>query len=166
MAMLIMQVVGYQNSGKTTIIEKCVKEFAFLGIKVGVLKHHGHGGTPDVYQKDSVRHFQAGAKVSAVAGEGALLLHARIDESKSLVKFIELYQHFFEIEVLFIEGYKNLSYPKIVCLRDENDLDLLELPNIQAIASRKPMKKKRSFILGQDDDLLINWLKNYLHINR
>lgn len=51
MAMMILQVVGHQNSGKTTLIEKCIKELTNHGIKVGTFKHHGHGGKPDIPKK-------------------------------------------------------------------------------------------------------------------
>ncbi|HJV30673.1 MAG TPA: molybdopterin-guanine dinucleotide biosynthesis protein MobB, partial [Bacillales bacterium] len=74
---MIFQVVGYQNSGKTTFITKILKQLKIEGDSVGVIKHHGHGGKPDVYeQKDSARHIENGAIATIVEGNGRLLLQA------------------------------------------------------------------------------------------
>lgn len=36
--------IGYQNSGKTTLVEKVIAELTRRGLRVGSLKHHGHHG--------------------------------------------------------------------------------------------------------------------------
>lgn len=41
---LILQVVGYQNSGKTSFVSELTKQLSSAGRRVGVIKHHGHGG--------------------------------------------------------------------------------------------------------------------------
>lgn len=65
----IIQIVGYQNSGKTTLMEQLIKHATKEGLRVGTIKHHGHGGAPvENLSKDSNRHEQAGARVSAVEG--------------------------------------------------------------------------------------------------
>lgn len=40
----ILQIVGYQNSGKTTLVEKMVHALTEREMKVATIKHHGHGG--------------------------------------------------------------------------------------------------------------------------
>lgn len=50
----ILQVVGYQNSGKTTLIEKLCQLAECEGLKLGCFKHHGHGGTPDRLFKEKI----------------------------------------------------------------------------------------------------------------
>ncbi|QQK74745.1 molybdopterin-guanine dinucleotide biosynthesis protein MobB [Salicibibacter cibarius] len=40
----VLQVVGYKNSGKTTLMEELVKAFSAREMHVAALKHHGHGG--------------------------------------------------------------------------------------------------------------------------
>ena len=47
----ILQIVGYQNKRKTTLVEKIVHALAERKIKVATIKHHGHGGFPEVAQK-------------------------------------------------------------------------------------------------------------------
>ncbi|MCM3734443.1 molybdopterin-guanine dinucleotide biosynthesis protein B [Bacillus cytotoxicus] len=123
-AVPVLQIVGYQNSGKTTLTEKLIKALTNEGVKVGAIKHHGHGGYPEVpLQKDSERHRGAGAIVSAVEGDGLLSLSTKGDWS--LEKIIRLYTCF-EAEVIIVEGYKKERYPKVVLLRSEEDASLLE----------------------------------------
>jgi molybdopterin-guanine dinucleotide biosynthesis adapter protein len=123
--MKILQVVGYKNSGKTTLVEKLIKEAAHQGYRVGAVKHHGHGGYPDLYERwnDSNRHRQAGAIVSSVEGNGLLQLQATQDKW-SLQQILHIYS-FFPIDVVFVEGFKKEKYPKIVMLRSNDDLPLL-----------------------------------------
>ncbi|AWC30194.1 molybdopterin-guanine dinucleotide biosynthesis protein B [Bacillus cytotoxicus] len=128
----ILQIVGYQNSGKTTLMEKLVHAFSSEGRKVATIKHHGHGGFPELSQKDSERHRQAGAVVSAVEGAGLLSLSA-LRNHWMLKDVIQLYE-FFAVDLILIEGYKTESYPKIVLLRSLDDMSLLEqVDNIKAV---------------------------------
>ena len=52
---LILQVVGYQNSGKTSFVSELTARLSATGLRVGVIKHHGHGGTFDLPMTDSHR---------------------------------------------------------------------------------------------------------------
>lgn len=128
----ILQIVGYQNSGKTTLVEKFVRILTNEGMKVATIKHHGHGGFPEVPQKDSERHRQAGAVVSSVEGAGLLSLTSLRDKW-SLEEIIHLYE-FFEIDIILIEGYKAETYPKVVLLRSMEDAALLnKVENVMGI---------------------------------
>ncbi|PQZ55920.1 molybdopterin-guanine dinucleotide biosynthesis protein B [Bacillus sp. MYb209] len=128
----ILQIVGYQNSGKTTLVEKMVHALAEREMKVATIKHHGHGGFPEVAQKDSERHRKAGAVVSSVEGAGLLSLSSLRDEW-SLQEIIRLYE-FFEVDMILIEGYKTEKYPKVVLLRSAEDAELLhKVENVVAV---------------------------------
>lgn len=121
----ICQVVGYKNSGKTTLMNQLIADFTKRKKRVGAIKHHGHGGEPDrVLNTDSDLHMQAGACLSSVQGESVVQMTLQ-DENFSLRDIIALYS-MLSIEHIFIEGYKDEFYPKIVLIRDEKDLDLLD----------------------------------------
>ncbi|MDF2791271.1 MAG: molybdopterin-guanine dinucleotide biosynthesis protein MobB, partial [Neobacillus sp.] len=130
---IIYQIVGYQNSGKTTIILKIIEFLKNEGIKSATIKHHGHGGRPDILsEKDSAKHINAGAVASLVEGEGRLCLQA--DEIaltlEEQIRFVE----FFRPDIILIEGHKMKSYPKLLILRDENDLSLIsDVSNIKNV---------------------------------
>lgn len=156
----VLQIVGYQNSGKTTLTEKIIKALTNEGVKVGAIKHHGHGGYPEVpLQKDSERHRQAGAIVSVAEGGGLLSLSAKDDWS--LEKIIRLYTYF-EAEVIIVEGYKKERYPKIVLLRSEEDASLLEsVENVIAVITwnevLKTGQERYQIFHITEDEKYINW---------
>ncbi len=121
----IIQIVGYQNSGKTTLMELLIRQATSEGLYVGAIKHHGHGGPPAVDDsKDSFRHEQAGASVTAVEGDGTLRMSIT-QSSWRLHDILEIYASF-GIDMVFVEGYKNEHYPKVVLLRTGKDRELLE----------------------------------------
>lgn len=130
---IIFQIVGYQNSGKTTIILKLIEILKNQGFKSVTIKHHGHGGRPDILsEKDSAKHVNAGAAASLVEGEGRLCLQA--DETVlTLEEQIKLVD-FFCPDFILIEGHKKKSYPKLVIIKDASDLSLIsDLSNIKAV---------------------------------
>ena len=121
----ILQIVGYQNSGKTTLMEQLITQATAEGFLVGTIKHHGHGGIPMIESsKDSVRHEKAGASVTAVEGQGTLRMS--IHQSHwQLADILAIYESI-NMDIILIEGYKNEHYPKIVLLRQAEDQSLLQ----------------------------------------
>lgn len=130
---IIFQVTGYQNSGKTTYTQKLIQSLKAAGISVATIKHHGHGGKPEVQQeKDSTKHLTAGAFASIVGGGGRIILQAE-DIEVGLEEQIGLLG-FFQPDVILVEGFKNKSFPKVILIRSQSDLPLLsEVTNIKAI---------------------------------
>ncbi|HWI46612.1 MAG TPA: molybdopterin-guanine dinucleotide biosynthesis protein B [Rummeliibacillus sp.] len=121
----ILQIVGYQDSGKTTLMEQLITQATNEGLRVGTIKHHGHGGIPMVESsKDSVRHEKAGASVSAVEGEGTLRISIQQDNWQ-LADILSIYASF-KMDIILIEGYKNEQYSKVVLLRTAEDQSLLQ----------------------------------------
>ncbi|MBG9453489.1 molybdopterin-guanine dinucleotide biosynthesis protein B [Lysinibacillus sphaericus] len=121
----ILQIVGYQNSGKTTLMEQLITQAATEGFRVGTIKHHGHGGIPMIESsKDSVRHEKAGASVAAVEGEGTLRMSIH-QSNWQLADILAIYETF-NMDMILIEGYKNEDYPKVVLLRQAEDESLLQ----------------------------------------
>ncbi|WP_088011136.1 molybdopterin-guanine dinucleotide biosynthesis protein B [Gottfriedia acidiceleris] len=161
----IIQIVGYQNSGKTTLTEKLIKQANHQGLLAATIKHHGHGGAPDLEtnRKDSIRHLNAGAIVSSVEGDGVLQLRTN-SINWNLKKTIELYR-FFSTDIIFIEGYKRESYPKVVLIRSEDDLDLLDLlSNIKCVISHVEIEESRlkeyHYFLLEDEENYLDFLIN------
>ncbi len=121
----ILQIVGYQDSGKTTLMEQLIKQATKEGLRVGTIKHHGHGGVPMVEtSKDSSRHEQAGAMITAVEGEGTLRMSIH-QKSWQLAEILAIYASF-PMDIILIEGYKCEHYPKAVLLRTAQDHVLLQ----------------------------------------
>ena len=121
----VLQIVGYQNSGKTTLMEQLISQATTEGLQVGTIKHHGHGGPPmSDNAKDSVRHEQAGASVTAVEGAGTLRMSIQ-QSNWQLADILAIYASF-NIDIILIEGYKNEHHSKVVLLRTLEDQELLQ----------------------------------------
>jgi molybdopterin-guanine dinucleotide biosynthesis adapter protein len=165
--MKILQVVGYKNSGKTTLVEKLIKEAADQGYRVGAVKHHGHGGYPDLSDlpNDSNRHRQAGAIVSSVEGNGLLQLEA-IQDEWSLQQILQIYS-LLPIDVVLVEGFKKEKYPKIVMLRTVDDLPILAtLENIIAAITWTTLPESLRIdcpiFFIKNEKQYIQWVMNYV----
>ncbi|WP_249292123.1 molybdopterin-guanine dinucleotide biosynthesis protein B [Metabacillus flavus] len=157
----ILQITGYQNSGKTTLMKKLIARAAEQGLAAGSLKHHGHGGTPDLPVKDSTDHFKAGAIVSGAEGEGTVQLSARLGNDQ-LHRLIELYSYF-DLDVLFIEGYKKEPFPKVLLISKEEDLPLVhELQAIVCVISSSCVHKNHfpgmNHFYIEEEDLYLDFL--------
>ncbi|MGA9289672.1 MAG: molybdopterin-guanine dinucleotide biosynthesis protein B, partial [Anaerobacillus sp.] len=102
----ILQVIGYQNSGKTLFLERFIKIASSQGFQIGVIKHHGHG-EPDLYddKKDSGRHRNAGAVVTGVSGGGMVSIQAKQADEWELERLLSLYDTF-DLDLILVEGYK------------------------------------------------------------
>ncbi|MGE6377704.1 molybdopterin-guanine dinucleotide biosynthesis protein B [Peribacillus muralis] len=141
----VFQVVGYQNRGKTTFIRKLMESLRELNLEVAVLKHHGHGGKPDIAKlKDSHNHFHAGAVASLVEGDGTMELLGNFSSGASIAELIHLLG-LFHPDVILIEGYKQEDFPKVILIKEESDLLLLEgLVNVKvAVAWPECLERTR-----------------------
>lgn len=136
--MKILQIAGCKDSGKTTLVELWSRVLAEKGYRVGTLKHHGHGGRPTLSAgKDSTRHFEAGAQAAGVDGDDLFVFAVHSEKGWGLEALIGWYKAL-PLDLLLIEGYKQAPYPKTVCLRGEEDADLLGLSNVLAAFSLNP----------------------------
>lgn len=141
MGQQIIQVAGYSNSGKTTLVEKLITAMSKENLRVGSIKHHGHGGDLANLDlgKDSWKHRQAGAIVSAAVSKGKLQLNVVRDEHWEVTELIALYSNF-PLDVIIIEGFKISPFPKAVIIKEEADLALLKkLKNIVCVISWIPL---------------------------
>lgn len=163
----IFQIVGYQNSGKTTLVEKLVRICAFHKVRVGTIKHHGHGGKPTINHgsKDSDRHLAAGATVTSVEGDGILHLILQDEKSLSLEHILNMYKAL-PLDIIIIEGYKQELYPKVALVRNQDDYEKLsQLSNIQAFIGWDHFESKEKEIPSfhiKNEAHYIDWLMTYL----
>jgi len=159
----VFQIVGYKNSGKTTLMKILIKELSSLHYRVGTIKHHGHGTKPPEimeFNKDHVEHFQNGAFVSMVEGNqvGQLLLQSDQITLETIIEFYSV----FSLDIILVEGYKKEAYPKIVLIRSEDDLHLLKsITNILCVITHVDCRKKINgpypCFLIKDKEKFIEW---------
>lgn len=157
----VLQVIGYKNSGKTTLMEELIQALAARGMRVATLKHHGHGGAPASPESstDSERFSQAGAIASAVEGDGILRLSAVHDELP-LDRLLRI-QAGFGPDVILVEGWKHADYSKVVLLRGHEDWGILsKVINVCCVLYRgdKPETQLPSFSLDEQSHDYLQWI--------
>lgn len=130
---MILQIVGYKNSGKTTLMVETVKFLKAQGYRVVTIKHHGHGSediTLQAAEVDHMKHFEAGADQSIVQGHALRETVTRTTE-QTLSHIIESAVTI-DYDVLLVEGFKQADYDKVIIYRDEAELvSLSELSHVQ-----------------------------------
>ncbi len=129
----ILSIVGRSNSGKTTVLEKLIRELTARGRRIGTIKHHFHGPVEvDVPGKDSWRHRQAGARVVALASKETLFLVGETPAEWPLQKIA--HQALFDVDLILTEGFKSGPMPKIEVNRAAQNLPLLCGPEDHLVA--------------------------------
>jgi len=159
----VFQIVGYHNSGKTTFLQSLLLELKRKGFRTVTIKHHGHGGKPDIVEdSDSARHVSAGAQASLVEGGGRIILQSEQVEW-SLGEKLE-FMSGFQPDFMIIEGHKYEGYPKVVFIRNQEDMKLLrQLTNIQLVLYEENAPEGfhyKSF--HRNEQIAVEWLVDYL----
>lgn len=146
--MRVLQIVGYKNTGKTTLMLEFLKVLKSRGEKVCAIKHHHIdflSGTMDSerfleYADDVILNTPS---VTYHSSKEVISLDAQIEVArKSSVDFI------------LIEGYKNEDYDKILLtkplIETKTDRDDLEVTNCI-----------KTFDLNTDLEEAILWFKDW-----
>lgn len=130
----VISIVGSSsNSGKTTLLEKIIREGKCRGWKIATLKHDVHGFEMDQPGKDTWRHAQAGADVVAISSPRKIAVLETVTEDQPLDDVLSRIQG---VDVVFTEGYKHGNKPKIEVFRSAVHRELFSKPEeLLAIAS-------------------------------
>ncbi len=115
----IVSFVGKSNSGKTTLLEKVVRELKMRGYRVAVVKHSPHGFDIDHPGKDSWRFVQAGSDVVALSSSDKVVFFERLNTELTLAQIGTLFDG--KVDIVLTEGYKNGKAPKILVMAAGQD---------------------------------------------
>lgn len=163
-AVSILQVVGYKNSRKTTLIDNWVKELVSLEKEVSVIKHHGHANGLDLpnNKTDSMKFFHSGATCSIAVDDQTIQMH-QLKKEWSLEQLLQL-ANISKPEVIFIEGYKQEDYEKVVILKDSKDWETLQhLTNIVCVIVHGELKIEDYPMIHIENTVLLNeWLIDWI----
>ena len=118
----IVSVVGLSGVGKTTALEKVVRELKCRGYRVGTVKHDTHGFDIDRPGKDSWRHAQAGSDAVVISGPTKMALIRQVEREMSLDEIAGLIG---DVDLVLTEGYKRGDKPKIEITRRARGTELL-----------------------------------------
>ncbi len=135
----VVSIVGRSNTGKTTLIEKMIRELTVRGYRVATIKHNLHGFDIDHPGKDSWRHREAGARLTVLASPKKIALIRDVDRDYTIVEIRDRYVE--DADIILVEGYKENDFPKIEVFRSSLGHELLSSKSNQllAVASDRPL---------------------------
>jgi len=108
----IFGIIGWKDSGKTTLVERLIEEFTIRGLTVSAIKHAHHSFDIDHQNRDSYKFRSAGARRTAIVSRNrwAMIHELRNEEEPPLEEIIT---HIGECDLILIEGYKGAQFNKI-----------------------------------------------------
>lgn len=167
MTLPIISIVGKSNTGKTTLIEKLVKELVCRGYSVATIKHDVHGFEIDHEGKDSYRHKEAGAALSIISSPQKIAVIKDVGKDTEIDDIV--FNYIDNVDIILTEGYKKHNKPKIEVFRTETCQELLcsEEDNLIAVASESKHDVKAPQFDINDAVEIVEFLeKNFLKKER
>jgi len=127
----VLQIVGYKNSGKTTLAAALIRLLKQSGLSVGTVKHDAHDFTMDTPGTDTWRHQEAGADVTAISSSlRTAVLRNQPEPLEDLLAYME------GTDIVLVEGFKRERYPKLAIIRRPEDRALFtEITETAAVAA-------------------------------
>jgi molybdopterin-guanine dinucleotide biosynthesis protein B len=133
--MKVYGVIGWKNSGKTSLMERLVTDITGRGFSVSTVKHVHHAVDLDQPGKDTYRHRAAGARevVLASADRLAILVEHRGPEPELPAVLARMAP----VDLVLVEGYKRDAHPKVEVWRTETGQPLIQPgdPLVRAVAT-------------------------------
>jgi len=136
----IVSVIGKSKSGKTTLIEKLIKELKSRGYRVATIKHAPQGVSFDEPDKDSWRHLQAGSEVVSVSSPDKIVLIKPVAKDPTLDEITRLLGE--DYDIILTEGFKQGNAPKIEVHRKEAGPPFKDIKKLIAIVTDEPLETK------------------------
>lgn len=115
----VVAVIGWSNSGKTTMIKELITELKRRNYRVATIKHDAHKFKIDKPGKDSWIHRKAGAELVMLTSRDKVAMIKEIQKPIPVDELIEDYIEQDNFDLIIIEGYKSGQYPKIEIFRPE-----------------------------------------------
>jgi len=141
---MIIGVYGFQDAGKTMLVEELVAALVKRGLSVASVKHTPYSKSIDCEGKDTWRHWKAGSDpvVFSSGIETSLIKHSRM----RIDRIIKIVMTQFAPDVLIIEGCKEGAFPKV------------------AVGKVKP--RKNTVLVNPSLNRLVNYVANEVSVER
>jgi len=166
----VFGVVGWKNSGKTTLMSHLIHEFAQRGYVVSVIKHAHLKFDIDHPGRDSFKMREAGARQIVLSSPRRFALMRELGDTpemtlESLLTFAG------PCDVILVEGYKREDYPKIEIRREgatSREPLSTEFPGVVAIASDRPQDEREPLPTFPIDDIepIVSFIIELLGLRR
>lgn len=137
--MRVYGVIGWKNSGKTSLMERLVAEITGRGFTVSTVKHVHHDVDLDQPGKDTWRHRAAGASEVVLASRHRFaILHEHRGPEPELSEVLARLK---PVDLVLVEGYKRDPHRKVEVWRRVTGHDLIQPSDalVRAVATDEPL---------------------------
>jgi len=162
----VLGVAAWSGGGKTTLIEKLLRELTGRGLRVAVVKHDAHGFELDREGKDSWRFREAGAVATVLCSPARTAVQEQrpvgLEDALARVSGADL---------ILLEGFKSSGYSQLGLCRTLAGKDFTAPPGrFEAlITDRKDIQTDRPIFDPDDDkgiaDFIMQNMEDFTHFN-
>ena len=133
----IISIVGKSSTGKTTFLEKLIREITIRGYKVATIKHSHHSISFDQPNKDSWRHAKSGAVATMVSSTTEIQIIKPVEKELTVEELARNLGE--EYDLILSEGFSRGNAPKIEIHRKEAGPLLENASRLFAIITDEPL---------------------------
>jgi len=151
----VFGVVGWKNSGKTTLMANLIQELTRRGFAISVIKHAHAKFEIDHPGRDSFKMREAGARQVMLSSPRRFALMRELGDAPEMT-FAELLPYAGLCDLVLVEGYKREAFPKIEIRRDgaaSREPLSGACPQVVAIASDRPENEADQLPVFHIDDI-------------
>lgn len=158
---------AYSGTGKTTLLEALLPKLTKAGLRVGMLKHAHHNFDVDKPGKDSYRLRKAGASQMLISSRNRYALMTETPDAEAEFEYLLTRFDHDKLDVILVEGCKNIAFPKIELHRKELEKPWLHPfdSNILAVACDEEVDTELPQLDINDLDAIcafvLSYAKNY-----
>jgi molybdopterin-guanine dinucleotide biosynthesis adapter protein len=134
----IISIVGKSSTGKTTFLEKLIRELANRGYRVATIKHSHHSISFDQPNKDSWRHAQAGAVATMVSSTTEIQVIKPVPQELTIEELARNFGE--EYDLILSEGFSRGNAPKIEIHRKDAGPLLENARKLFAVVTDEPLE--------------------------
>ncbi|MDH5389360.1 MAG: molybdopterin-guanine dinucleotide biosynthesis protein B [Gammaproteobacteria bacterium] len=164
----VLGFAAYSGTGKTTLLVKLIPLLKEMDLRVAMIKHAHHDFDIDEQGKDSYKLRKAGADQVLIASNYRRALIIETPEcSEPKLEDLIYSLNLDEVDLVLVEGYRHLPFPKIELFRPSTNKDLIYPGdgNILAVASDESVETGDLPLLDLNNpqeiaDFIRQWLKS------
>ena len=108
---VIVGLYGYSNSGKTTLLERLIRELCGRGMKIAAIKQSAHPVSMDSEGKDTFRFTKAGANPVVLSSE--IETNIKFNKSLGIDELIKIISSINKPDLIIIESARDTKIRKI-----------------------------------------------------
>ena len=162
-------IVGWKNSGKTTLVSRLIPVLQARGLSVSTIKHVHHDVDLDLPGKDTFVHRQAGAvDVVMYSDKRWAILHEQREQAPNPPSIDAMMSKMTPVDLVLVEGFKHVAMSRLEIRGDDPGPAMTEagVRGIIGIVADGPADTDLPTFGRNEIDLISSFLEEAISIPR